>query len=166
MHTFTTASGAYTITCELIPANDDRSAYWKIDVFHDGKRANDASYTITQQDAEDILGCSGRNAVEELCRVAEADVVLGRNQLLGPLPQHASTKLLGLKVFRRAQTVRENAMKEFIRRLFPSSENPEDHQAQDRFNARRERYASLCAMEFSSDLLNFDSLEEQFEAFG
>lgn len=151
------------IKCELIPANDDRSAYWKIDVFHDGKRANDASYTITQQDAEDILGCSGRNAVEELCRVAEADVVLGRNQLPQPANLQAGIALANFKRFHRSHLARQKAMKEFIRLLFPSSENPEDHQAQDRFNARRERYANLCVTEFLNGVLDFDAIEQNFE---
>ena len=162
MHTFTTNTGTYTITCALIPANDDRSAHWKIDVFHDGKRANDASYTITQQDAEDILGCSGRNAVEELCRVAEADVVLGRNQLPQPPNPQAGIAFANFKRFHGSHLARQKAMEEFIRLLFPSSENPEDHQAQDHFNARRERFASLCAMEFGAGLLDIDSIEQQF----
>lgn len=162
MHTFTTNSGTYTITCELIPANDDRSAYWKIDVFHDSKRANDASYTITQQDAQDILACSGRNPVEELHRIAEADVVLGRNQICGPIPPHPSTKFMNFKGFLRGRSSRESAMREFIRLFFPSPHNPEDHQAQDHFNARRERFASLCAMEFGAGLLDFDSIEQKF----
>ena len=162
---FTTNTGTYSVMCQEIPANEDRPAYWKIDVLQEGKRQNDVSYTITQQAREDIIACSGRDPLEELCCVAEADVVLGRNQISGPLPPHASTKLLGLNVFRRAQTERQNAMKEFIRRLFPSSQNPEDHQAQDLFNARRERFADMCAMEFGADLLDFDLIEQRFREF-
>lgn len=170
MNEFKTNAGSYQITRELIPTKGDMPSHWsrwKVNVFSDGKRVNDVSYTITQKEADEIEARTGRNAVDELCRIAEADVIFGKNHLLGPIAlQEPSAKSVDLEHEKRAFAASADAMTQFIRLFLPSSENPENHAAQERFNDRRERFARICSAKLcSGQSLHISSLEATFRSF-
>jgi hypothetical protein len=155
MRTFVLNDTEYTVQ-----ADGDTPPNWKINVFRDGIRTNDVPYVISQRECDLIQAATGRNPLDELARIAEADVVLGRNQLRRPIAAHEPNQLLGLRSFMaHEESVKRSAI-DLICSCLRSSEAPEA------LSDERNAFAESCANRIvAGGSINFGSIQRDFQHF-
>jgi hypothetical protein len=158
MRTFILNNTEYTIE-----ADGDTPPVWNINVFRDGIRVNDVPYVISQRECDMIQAATGRNPLDELARIAEADVVLGRNQLSQPVLENEPRALTALRAFKGHQDAVHRTGAALVCACLPSK-NPVD---QDDFDDLRFEFAKQ-AMESAitgDGELNIHRLKKEFESW-
>jgi hypothetical protein len=158
MRTFILNNTQYTVE-----ADGDTPPDWEINVLRDGTRVNDVPYVLSQRECDLIQDKTGRNPIDELARIAEADVVLRRNQLCQRPAEQIPYKVAGLESFVNTQEAIKRSAINLICAFLPSYEAQEDNKnfADDR-RLFAEHYASLIA---AGEVIDFGSLEARFREF-
>jgi hypothetical protein len=158
MRTFVLNDTEYTVQTD-----GDTPPDWKINVLRDGTRVNDVPYVISQSECDLIQAATGRNPLDELARIAEADVVLGRNQLCQSPAAQIPNKLANLKNFVNTQEAIKRSAINLICAFLPIYENQEDD---GKFADDRRLFAEHCAnLIAAGEVMDFGSLETKFKEF-